>query len=233
MAQGRAYANIVARPDYSGQLVQGQTCRLENFKVTADVHHDASQACQRRAAFQGSGNPGGTASRISSAVMRKATAPSGSTPCGRRKSRITSAARPHLPQLQAQIDGVFQEEWRAGERRQDAYDRADQQKLVRHPLIQAAASARRKVRAAYAAQPTQSPAATAPGWRQGQVTSKARERHDGTQRCRTAAARSHRAGDAVPAELRHRVVHQDDARARSSTRAATWRASARAWSGPA
>jgi predicted secreted Zn-dependent protease len=33
--RGRAYANIVAKPDYSGQLVQGQTCRLDDFKVSA------------------------------------------------------------------------------------------------------------------------------------------------------------------------------------------------------
>jgi predicted secreted Zn-dependent protease len=33
---GRAYANIVARPDYSGQLVQGRSCRLEDFTVRAE-----------------------------------------------------------------------------------------------------------------------------------------------------------------------------------------------------
>jgi predicted secreted Zn-dependent protease len=33
---GRAYANIVARPDYSGRLVQGQSCRLEDFTVRAE-----------------------------------------------------------------------------------------------------------------------------------------------------------------------------------------------------
>mgnify|MGYP006173715547 CR=1 FL=1 len=33
---GRAYANIVAKPDYSGRLVQEQTCRLEDFTVSAE-----------------------------------------------------------------------------------------------------------------------------------------------------------------------------------------------------
>jgi hypothetical protein len=54
------------------------------------------------------------------------------------EARISALRAPTCPQLQAMIDGVFQEEWRAGERRQDAYDRADQQKLVRHPLLVAA-----------------------------------------------------------------------------------------------
>ena len=44
-----------------------------------------------------------------------------------------------------------------GERRQDAYDRADQQKLMRHPLLQAANAARRKVGSALALQRAQAP----------------------------------------------------------------------------
>jgi hypothetical protein len=68
------------------------------------------------------------------------------------------------------IDGAFQEEWRAGERRQDAYDRADQQKLVRHPLLVAASAARRKVGSALAPRAplaAQRPAAHGPTRRLG------------------------------------------------------------------
>ncbi len=156
--RSRAYANIVARPDYSGDLVQGQTCRLENFKVTAEftmtlpklangvrLSKDLATRWNSFQDFVRRHEEGHRAIWID--TMRKA------------QSRITALRAPTCSQLQAQIDEVFQEEWRAGERRQDAYDRADQQKLVRHPLIQAAASARGKVASAYAAQPTQSRAA--------------------------------------------------------------------------
>jgi predicted secreted Zn-dependent protease len=156
--QGRAYANIVAKPDYSGQLVEGQTCRLEDFKVTAHftmtlpklangtkLSKDLTARWNSFQNFVRRHEEGHRAIWID--TMRSA------------QSRIIALRAPTCSQLQAQIDTVFQEEWRAGERRQDAYDRADQQKLVRHPLIQAAASARRKVTSTYAAQPTQARAA--------------------------------------------------------------------------
>jgi predicted secreted Zn-dependent protease len=150
---GRAYANIVARPDYSGQLVQGQTCRLENFTVTAEFTMTlpklggaklSRDLATRWESFQGFVRRHEEGHRtIWIETMQKA------------QTRISGLSAPTCPHLQAQIDGVFQEEWRAGERRQDAYDVADQQKLVRHPLLQAASAARRKVGSALARQPVQ------------------------------------------------------------------------------
>jgi predicted secreted Zn-dependent protease len=148
--RSRAYANIVAVPEYSGQLVQGRTCRLENFQVSgtftmtlprlADGVRLSGDLKARWNSFKNfvrRHEEGHRAIWID--TMKKAQG---------RISRLSAAT---CPQLQAKIDAVFQEEWRAGERRQDAFDRADQQNLARHPLIQAANSARRKMRATPAA----------------------------------------------------------------------------------
>jgi predicted secreted Zn-dependent protease len=149
---GRAYANIVAKPDYSGRLVQGQTCRLEDFTITAEftmtlpklgggvkLSRDLAARWESFQTFVRRHEEGHRGIWIE--TMQKA------------QSRISALRAATCQQLQAQIDGVFQEEWRAGERRQEAYDRADQQRLVRHPLLQAAASARRKVGSALAPPP--------------------------------------------------------------------------------
>ena len=151
---GRAYANIVARPDYSGRLVQGQTCRLADFKVTAEftmtlpklgggvrLSRDLAARWESFQAFVRRHEEGHRTIWIE--TMQKA------------ERRISALRAPTCPQLQAQIDRVFQEEWRAGERRQDAFDRAEQQKLVRHPLLVAANSARRKVNSGLAPQRSQ------------------------------------------------------------------------------
>jgi predicted secreted Zn-dependent protease len=157
---GRAYANIVARPDYSGQLVQGRSCRLEDFTVRAEftmtlpklgagtkLSPDLKARWDSFQAFVRRHEEGHRDIWID--TMRKA------------ETRISALRAPTCQQLQGMIDGAFQEEWRAGERRQDAYDRADQQKLVRHPLLVAASAARRKVGSALAprATPTPRPAA--------------------------------------------------------------------------
>jgi predicted secreted Zn-dependent protease len=146
---GRAYANIVARPDYSGRLVQGQSCRLEDFTVRAEftmtlpklsagvqLSPDLKARWESFQAFVRRHEEGHRDIWID--TMRTA------------ERRISALRAPTCQQLQTMIDGVFQEEWRAGERRQDAYDRADQQKLVRHPLLVAASAARRKVGSALA-----------------------------------------------------------------------------------
>ena len=140
---GRAYANIVARPDYSGQLVQDETCRLEEFTVSAEftmtlpqlgggtkLSGDLSARWESFQQFVRRHEEGHRTIWIE--TMEKA------------ETRISGLRAATCPELQGEIDGAFQEEWRAGERRQDAYDRADQEKLVRHPLLQAAMSARRK-----------------------------------------------------------------------------------------
>lgn len=152
---GRAYANIVAKPDYSGRLVQGRSCRLEDFKVTAEftmtlpklgggakLSRDLSARWESFQDFVRRHEEGHRTIWLE--TMQKA------------ERRISALRAPTCPELQAQIDGAFQEEWRAGERRQDAYDRADQQKLASHPLLQAANSARRKVGNALAPQRRQS-----------------------------------------------------------------------------
>ena len=154
---GRAYANIVAKPDYSGRLVQEQTCRLEDFTVSAEFTMTLPQLgggaklspdlAARWESFQDFVRRHEEGHRdIWIETMQKA------------ESRISALRAPACPQLQAEVDGVFQEEWSRGERRQDAYDRADQQKLMRHPLLQAAnAAARRKVGSALAPQRAQAP----------------------------------------------------------------------------
>lgn len=162
--RGRAYANIVAKPDYSGQLVQGRTCKLENFTVTAEftmtlpklgggakLSRDLAARWESFQKFVRRHEEGHRVIWIE--TMDKA------------QRRISALHAPTCPHLQAQIDGVFQEEWRAGERRQDAYDVADQQKLVRHPLLQAASAARRKVGSALARQPIQTRATSRLGGR--------------------------------------------------------------------
>ena len=153
--RGRAYANIVARPDYSGQLVQGATCRLEDFAVMAEftmtlpklgggakLSRDLAARWESFQGFVRRHEEGHRAIWID--TMQKA------------ETRISAMRATTCPALQVQIDGAFLEEWKAGERRQDAYDRADQQKLVRHPLLQAASAARRKLGAALAPPPAQS-----------------------------------------------------------------------------
>lgn len=146
---GRAYANIVAKPDYSGQLVQGRTCRPEDFVVKAEftmtlpklgagarLSSDLKARWESFQAFVRRHEEGHRDIWIE--TMRKA------------ETRISALRAPSCQQLQGMIDGAFQEEWRSGERRQDAYDRADQQKLARHPLLVAASAARRKVASALA-----------------------------------------------------------------------------------
>jgi predicted secreted Zn-dependent protease len=155
---GRAYANIVARPDYSGQLVQDKTCRLEDFTVSAvftmtlpklgggtKLSGDLAARWDSFQQFVRRHEEGHRTIWIE--TMEKA------------ERRISALRAPTCPKLQGEIDAAFQEEWRAGERRQDAYDRADQEKLVRHPLLQAAASAKRKFGSALAVpQPTRASA---------------------------------------------------------------------------
>jgi predicted secreted Zn-dependent protease len=152
--RARAYANIVAKPDYSGQLVQGQSCRLENFEVRAEFTMTLPQLADgaklskdlsaRWESFQDFVRRHEEGHRtIWLDTMHQA------------QTRISALRAPSCPQLQVQIDEAFQDEWLAGGRRQDAYDRAEQDKLVRHPLVQAAAAARRKMGAALAPQPAQ------------------------------------------------------------------------------
>jgi predicted secreted Zn-dependent protease len=149
---GRAYANIVAKPDYSGQLVQGSACRLEDFLIKAEFVMtlprlgDGAKLSQDLAArwdsFQSFVRRHEEGHRtIWLETMEKAQA------------RISALQAPSCQELQARIDGAFQEEWSAGERRQDAYDRAEQRKLASHPLLVAAKSAQRKVGAALAPPP--------------------------------------------------------------------------------
>jgi predicted secreted Zn-dependent protease len=151
---GRAYANIVAKPDYTGQLVQGRTCRLEDFTV--------------RAAFTMTLPKLGENTRLSPGLLARWESFERFVRQheeGHRtiwietmeeaESRISKLRAATCAKLQDEIDEVFQEHWSAGERRQIAYDLADQAKLVRHPLLVAAASARRKVGSALAPQPSQ------------------------------------------------------------------------------
>lgn len=153
---GRAYANIVAKPDYSGQLVQGQSCRLKDFIVRAEftmtlpklgagarLSPDLKARWDSFEAFVRRHEEGHRDIWID--TMRKA------------ETRISALRAPTCQQLEGMIDRAFQEEWRAGERRQDDYDRADQQKLVRHPLLVAASAARRKVGSALAPQRAATP----------------------------------------------------------------------------
>jgi predicted secreted Zn-dependent protease len=156
---GRAYANIVAKPDYSGQLVQGSTCRVEDFLIEAEfimtlprlgagtkLSRDVATRWESFQSFVRRHEEGHRTIWIE--TMDKA------------QTRITALRAPSCQELQVRIDGAFQEEWSAGERRQDAYDRADQQKLASHPLLVAAKSARRKVGAALAPPPPQPPSAS-------------------------------------------------------------------------
>jgi predicted secreted Zn-dependent protease len=151
---GRAYANIVAKPDYSGQLVQERTCRLEDFTVRAAFTMTLPKLGQntrlpprlqaRWESFEKFVRQHEEGHRtIWIETMEEA------------ESRISKLRAATCAKLQDEIDEVFQEHWSAGERRQIAYDLADQAKLVRHPLLVAAASARRKVGSALAPQPSQ------------------------------------------------------------------------------
>src|SRR5690606_20530537 len=121
---GRAYANIVAKPDYSGQLVQGRTCRLEGFTVSAEItmtlpklelgggaklSPDLSARWDSFQDFVRRHEEGHRVIWIDTMEMAQ--------------TRISALSAATCPQLQVEIDGVFQEEWRAGERRQEAYDR--------------------------------------------------------------------------------------------------------------
>ena len=157
---GRAYANIVAKPDYSGQLVQGRSCRLEDFTVRAEftmtlpelgagtkLSPDLTARWESFQTFVRRHEEGHRDIWID--TLRNA------------ETRISALRAPTCQQLQGMVDEAFQEEWRAGERRQDAYDRADQQKLVRHPLLVAASAARRKVGSALAPRATAAPRPTA------------------------------------------------------------------------
>ena len=151
---GRAYANIVARPDYSGQLVQDRICRLEDFTVRAaftmtlpklgDNTKLSTDLLARWESFQEFVRRHEEGHRtIWIETMEKA------------ETRISALSAATCPELQDEIDEVFQKHWSAGERRQIAYDLAAQAKLVRHPLLVAAASARRKVGSALAPQASQ------------------------------------------------------------------------------
>lgn len=155
---GRAYANIVAKPDYSGQLVQGSSCRVDGFLIKAEfvmtlprlgagtkLSRDVAARWESFQTFVRRHEEGHRT--IWMETMEKA------------RSRISALRAPSCQELQARIDMAFQEEWSAGERRQDAYDRADQQKLASHPLLVAAKSAQRKVGAALAPPPPQAPTA--------------------------------------------------------------------------
>lgn len=151
---GRAYANIVARPDYSGHLVQGRSCRLEGFTVRAEFTMTLPRLGENTRL------PPSLLARWKSfeTFVRRHEEGHRSIwieTMEEAEARISALSAPTCRQLQVEIDEVFQKHWSAGERRQIAYDLADQAKLVRHPLLVAAASARRKVGSALAPQPSQ------------------------------------------------------------------------------
>lgn len=153
---GRAYANIVAKPDYSGELVQGSSCRLENFTVSAEFTMTLPKLAST------SGMPGDLLGRWKSFQDFVQRHEDGHREIwidsmGKAERRITALRAPTCRQLQAKVDEVFAAEWSRAERRQDAYDRAEQGKLMRHPLIVAATRVPRgKANAIARSQPTQS-----------------------------------------------------------------------------
>lgn len=140
--RGRAYANIVVNPGFTGQLVQGSSCNLHNFKVTAEFTMTLPKLAN------GAKLSRDLQSRWASFVSFVRRHEEGHRTiwldCMSKAERRVAALRAGTcPELNSKIDRVFEEEWQVCERRQDAYDLAEQQKLVRHPLLVAASRVQR------------------------------------------------------------------------------------------
>lgn len=134
---GRAYANIVVKPNYNGNLVQGKVCRLQNFKVTASF----TMTLPRLA--PGTQLPK-TLSRqwksfASFARKHEETHRAIWIEClGKAERRALALRVGDCGALTKEIDRVFESEWQRCERRQEAFDVAERGKLARHPLMVAA-----------------------------------------------------------------------------------------------
>lgn len=135
--RGRAYANLVVKPDYSGQLVQGRSCSIRNFKISAHftmtlpklasgtkLSTDLKSRWNSFQAFAKRHEEGHRTIWLDSMVKAE--------------RRIKGLRVSSCSALDRRIEQVFDEEWQKSERRQDAYDLAEQKKLASHPLILAA-----------------------------------------------------------------------------------------------
>jgi predicted secreted Zn-dependent protease len=132
-----AYANIVARPDYSGRLIEGKYCRLQNFKVSASftltlpklasgtrLSKDLNSRWQSFVAF---------------ARRHEETHRAIWIEClGKAERRVLALKIGSCQALDAEIGRIFDAEWQICERRQSAFDAAERSKLGRHPFIVAA-----------------------------------------------------------------------------------------------
>jgi predicted secreted Zn-dependent protease len=135
--RGRAYANLVVKPDYAGQLVQGRSCTVKNFTISAEFIMTLPTLAP------GTRLPAGLKSQWASFQAFAKKHEEGHKAIwldsmGKAQRRIEALNAPGCGELDRRIEQVFDEEWRKSERRQDAYDLAEQKKLARHPLIVAA-----------------------------------------------------------------------------------------------
>ena len=135
--RGRAYANLVVKPDYSGQLVQGRSCKIRNFKISAEFTMTLPKLAP------GTRLSGDLKSRWNSFQAFAKRHEEGHRTIwldsmGKAERRIKTLSARSCSELDRRIDQVFEEEWQKSERRQDAYDLAEQKKLSKHPLIVAA-----------------------------------------------------------------------------------------------
>ncbi len=139
---GRAYANIVVKPNYSGNLVQGKICRLENFKVTASFTMTLPKLAP---GAQLSKNLGRQWKSFASFARRhEETHRTIWIEClGKAERRALALRIGDCGALTKEIDRVFEAEWQRCERRQEAFDIAERTKLARHPLMVAASRVER------------------------------------------------------------------------------------------
>lgn len=141
----RAYANIVVRPSYDGNLVQGKMCRLEKFKVTAAF----TMTLPRLARGAKLSKTLGEQWKSFSAFARKheETHKAIWIECLAKAERRALALRvKDCDSLGKEVDRVFAAEWQTCEKRQEAFDIAERAKLARHPLIVAASRVERNAR---------------------------------------------------------------------------------------
>jgi len=139
---GRAYANIVVRPTYDGNLVQGRICRLQDFKVAASF----TMTLPRLAAGAQLSKTLSRQWKSFSSFARKheETHRAIWVDCLARAERRALALRiADCGALGKEVDRVFEVEWDRCEKRQLAFDNAERAKLARHPLMVAASRVQR------------------------------------------------------------------------------------------
>lgn len=138
----RAFGHIDGRPGYTGRLVQGVSCRVENLTVTAQFKMTLprlASGTELSNALSGQWKSFETFVRRHEERHRAIWIDA----LSRAERRIAGLSNSNCARLKADINQVLHEAWQSAEKQHVAFDRAEQKRLERHPLLAEANPSRR------------------------------------------------------------------------------------------